>query len=49
MKEDKKIKINKDEHLNGLEIQDATLDTESSEESKGIGYEILTIKVTGNS
>jgi hypothetical protein len=48
-KELKNCKVKKDECLNNLEIQDTTLDTESIEENPGIGYEILTIKVNGNS
>lgn len=50
MDQDKKNKNRKnkqDENLNDLEIQDTSLDTEIDEESNGIGYEILTVKVTG--
>lgn len=52
MGQDKKIKeqkVIKDENLDNLEIQDSAINAEADEESNGIGYEILSIKITDKS
>lgn len=52
MEKDKKIKkqkVTKDENSDNLEIQDVAINAEADEESNGIGYEILSMKITGKS